>query len=116
MDTKRQPRLQSLLKRELGGLIMREVEIPPGVLVSVSFIDLATDSKSAKIGVSVYPESYAQDIIKTLNQSAGQLHYKLIRVLNIRTVPTLNFVYDTGPENAAAVEKALMGDGVDKEA
>lgn len=103
----RAERLESLMQSELGKLIIREVDIPPGVLVNISNVDITSDNRSSKIGVNIYPEDRADEIIKLLNKSSGRLHYKLIRVLNIRTVPTLEFNYDTGSENAAKVEKIL---------
>ena len=96
------------MRDELGSLIMREIDVPPGTLLSISEIDLSSDAKNAKVWVSIFPEAQAPAMMKLLKERAGDLHYKLIRIMNIRTVPILQFMYDTGSENAAAVEKALM--------
>ena len=108
MDSKREPRLLSLLERELSKLIAREVDIPTGTVVSVSSVEISTDNRNAKIGVSVYPDERAESILSELQKLSGELHYKLIRILNIRRVPVLNFYLDKGVEHAANIEKKLM--------
>ncbi|MBI2013379.1 MAG: 30S ribosome-binding factor RbfA [Candidatus Colwellbacteria bacterium] len=108
MDIKRQPKLESLIEQELSKLIARELDLPSGVLVSLTSVELSSDLNSAKIGVSVFPDGKAVEIVDQLKKSSGGLHYKLIRILNIRTVPQLNFVIDEGVEHAAKIEKKLM--------
>ena len=108
MGEHRSERLASVMLSELGNLIMREIDIPPGVLLTISAIDISSDSRNAKVWVSVFPEERTADLVKALNESAGNLHYKLIRIMNIRTVPTLQFLHDTGSDNAAAVEKVFI--------
>ena len=108
MDKKREPRLVSLLEQELSKLIAREIDIPTGTIVSVSGVELSSDNRSAKVGIGVYPSENADNIIEDLKKHSGSLHYKLIRILDIRRVPELNFYLDHGVEHAAKVEKALM--------
>ncbi len=48
--------------------------------------------------------------MKILDQLAGHFQYELLKLLNIKPLPHIRFVYDTGPEKAAQIEKALLED------
>ncbi|OGE84598.1 MAG: ribosome-binding factor A [Candidatus Colwellbacteria bacterium RIFCSPLOWO2_01_FULL_48_10] len=108
MNSYRSERLASVMQAELSKLILKEIDVPPGVLPTINSIEFSSDTKNARVGVAVYPEARAKEIIKNLQSSAGRLHYLLIRIMNIRTVPILEFFLDRGMENAAAVEKVFM--------
>lgn len=108
MSTHRSERLTSLLQAELGKLIIKEMDIAPGVIATISSINIPDNSEYADIGISVFPENAGNDTIKEFKKAAGSLHYKLIRILNIRTVPRLQFFLDHGAENAAAIEKVVI--------
>ena len=108
MSEYRSLRLSSLMEEELSKLIAKELDIPYGTIASISKVDVSSDNQNAEVGVSVFPDTNAQKTIALLQKEAGKLHHKLIRVLNIRTVPVLNFYHDHGIENAAKVEKALL--------
>lgn len=101
-------RLASLIQEELSKLILKDVDIAPGILVTVTSMNISANSEYADIGISVYPEAARKDTLKDMQKAAGGLHYKLIRILNIRTVPRLQFFLDHGSENAAAIEKVMI--------
>lgn len=111
----RSERLSEVLRDELSKLVMKEIDVPPGTILTVSSVDLSSDAKASRIGVSIFPESASKEIMKLLRNSSGRLHYDLIRVMNIRTVPTLEFFLDTGPENAAKVEKIFLDTPAEKD-
>lgn len=108
MSEHRAERLASVMQAELANLIMKEIDVPPGTLLSVTSIEISPDAKNAKVWVSIFPESQTDSLLKALKESAGNLHYKLIRIMNIRTVPILNFLHDTGADNASAIEKVFI--------
>ncbi len=115
-------RLEGLLRQELNNLLEKDFESPLGSLITITAIDIHNGSQDARIGVSIIPEKFAAGVIKNLNGFAPELHYKLIRKMDIRTVPKLDFFNDPGAENAAKLEKLIMenkkefegGDSLDK--
>lgn len=102
-------RVGNLIREELSIMIARELEFP-GALVTVTEIEVNKKLDVAHVRVSVLPSNKAAEVLKILQTAAGELHYKLVRKLNIKPMPHLEFVIDHGPENAARVEKALLND------
>lgn len=100
-------RVASLIREELGKLIIRELEFPD-MLVTLTEVEVGTKMDRAKVGVSVYPSEKALDAFKILEKSRGSLEHLLRRTLNIRPMPRIHFFIDRGPENAAKVEKELL--------
>lgn len=108
MSQYREERLESLLREELNKLLERYFEKPVGSLVTVTNIRISKDNSEAEVGISVIPEKMEPGVIKNLQGFAPELHHKLIRAMNIRTVPLLQFYLDRGTENAAKLEKLVM--------
>lgn len=102
-------RVANLLRDELGMMIARELEFP-GALVTITDIDVNKKLEIAHVMVSVLPSNKSAEALKILQAAKGELQYKLVRKLNIKPMPQLHFAIDHGPENAAAVEKALLGE------
>lgn len=100
-------RVANLLREELSMMIAREVEFP-GALVTITEIEVNKKLEIAHVMVSVIPSAKGPEALKILQGAQGELQYKLVRKLNIKPLPQLHFSIDHGPENAAAVEKALM--------
>ena len=102
-------RVGKLIREELGMMLQRELEFP-GALVTVTEAEISKKMDIAHVRVSVLPAAKAAEALKKLRAAGGDLQYKLLHKLNIKPMPQLVFEIDRGPENAAAVEKALMGE------
>ncbi len=103
----RNERVSSVIRERLSNLILREVETP-GALVTVTDVDVDRKLERAIVRVSVLPSELAPAALKVLARSAGELQFKLLREMNIKPMPRIQFELDRGPENAANVEKALL--------
>lgn len=101
-------RVGKLIREELSLLIQRELEFGPGVLVTVTEVEIKKKLETAGVRVSVLPSEKAAEALRTLMLARNNLQFQLGRKLNIRPMPNILFSLDRGPENAAAVEKALM--------
>ena len=100
-------RVQKLVREELSKIILRELEFGE-VLVTITEVAVDKKLEMAKVGVSVMPIGAAAKVLKTLGDSAPRLQYLLMKKINIKPMPRIYFELDRGPENAAAVEKALL--------
>ncbi len=105
----RPERISNLIREELSKLIVRELEFG-GALVTLTDVEVNKKMEYAKVGVTVFPSSSADEVIAELKKQQGELQYKLLRILNIRPMPRIDFFIDHGPENAARIEKALLED------
>jgi ribosome-binding factor A len=108
MPTIRQARVGEMIKRELAEIFQKEMRDPRLSLVSVTDVDVARDFTVAKVFISVIgsPQEKA-DALKALQGAAGFLRGQLGRVLDLRTVPSLMFRYDTGIERGARMFELL---------
>lgn len=103
----RSERVQSLIQEELGKIIVREVEIPDAL---ITITEVVADKKLgyAKVNVSVIPSAAAEGALAELTKRTPWLQHLLMKKINIKPMPRIMFALDRGPENAAAVEKALL--------
>lgn len=108
MKTYRSERVGKLFREELSKIIERELEF--NGLVTVTEVDVDKKMDRARVLVSVIPPSGEADALRTLANAAGRLQHLLVRKVNIKPMPRIYFEIDKGPENAAAVEKALLGE------
>ena len=103
----RSERVESLIQRELGLIIARELEFD-GALVTIVSVEADRKLEHAEIRVSVVPETKERDAMKVLEREAGELQYLLMKKMNIKPMPRISFTLDRGIENAARVEKIFL--------
>jgi ribosome-binding factor A len=103
----RPERVGKLIREELSTLIEHDLEFPE-MLVTVTEVMVGKKLDNAKVLVSVWPTASAPDAIRILQAAQGGLQFKLSRKLNIKPMPEIVFQLDSGPENAAQVEKAVL--------
>ena len=103
----RPQRVGSLIRKELGMMIERELEFP-GALVTLTDVEVNEEMEHAAVNFSVFPSEKSERVLEILNKRKKDLQFKLGRKLNIRPMPDIIFRIDFGPKNAAAVEKALL--------
>ena len=98
MKTSRTSRLNGEYQKEISEIIRRLKDKAPDLrgLVSVTEADVAPDLKSAKIYVSIYAKSEEEKLrsFAVLNENAGYIRKELSKVMTMRTVPALTFLWD----------------------
>jgi len=104
---KRKDRVSELIWHELAGIILREINFE-GAIVTITKVDLTDKLAFARVFVSVLPEEKESEALKMLVRRRPYLQSLLLRKINIRPMPNLDFRLDQGSKNAANVEKALL--------
>ena len=97
MVSRRQQRLNQLLREEIARLLRYETEDPQlASLMSVTEVDIAPDLQRAKVFVSVLAEEdEARETLKRLRHAARFFRRELAERLNLRHTPQLDFELDT---------------------
>lgn len=103
----RSERVQALVQEELGKILLREVELPD-MLLTITSVEVDKKLEHARVNVSVIPSAAAAAALAELTKRTGHLQHLLMQKMNIKPMPRIAFAIDHGPENAAAVEKALL--------
>ncbi len=108
----RQLRVNEMVKRELSGIIVREINFE-GALVSINAVDVAPDLKSAHVFVSVLGSSKKEDVMNKLEENRAVLQSTLSRKVVLKYTPHLIFHLDKSIERGARVIEIM--DKIDNE-
>lgn len=94
----RKDRVESLIKRELAGLLMR-IGHRSLSLMSIISVELSSDLSSAKVYYSLFgPEADVDRTQNYLRKSAGYIKGELGKAIHLKHIPNLRFYYDNSLE------------------
>lgn len=102
-------RVAQLMKREIAGILARELRDPRlANLVSVTDVEVTQDLSFARVYVSVLEGGMdRQQALEALGSAAGYVRHLLAPRLGLREVPQVRFLLDTSIERGARVEEIL---------
>jgi len=109
--TRRQDRINDLLREEISTLIAREVKDPrvQQGMTSVTEVQVSPDLRHATVFVShLGGDSERDDVLKGLQQAAHFLHTELARRLALRNIPQLVFRFDPSIERGARLASLIQ--------
>jgi ribosome-binding factor A len=96
MAKHRLERVNEVLKREFGDILMREM-VFDAQLVTVQHVDVTPDLRNAYIYVSVMgTDAQSQRVIAQLNARRPYLQFVLSRRITMKHTPTIHFKLDSG--------------------
>lgn len=107
--SRRQEKVNDLLREVLSEIVQREVKDPRLGFISVTGVEVAQDLSSAKVFVSVMGDDAQQkDSIAVLQRAKGFLRSELARrVRSMRHTPELIFKLDTSVQHGTRVFELL---------
>lgn len=97
-------RVSVLIRQEISTILLRKIDSKKVGFVSIIEVDVAPNLRSARVYFSQLGTNV--DIRKTqrfLQQSASFIKGELGKVLSLKTVPNLTFVYDQSLERGDRV-------------
>ena len=103
----RQLRLNELVKRELSGIIARELNFE-GALVTISDVDVAADMRNAQVFVSVLVSTQRESVMNKLEENRPALQAELSRKVVLKYTPHLVFHLDRSIERGARVIEIMQ--------
>ena len=113
----RQLRVNEVVKRELSGMITREINFD-GALVSINAVDVTPDLKSAHVFVSTLGADNGKRVIDKLEAHRPALQAVLSRHVVLKYTPHLIFHQDESIKRGARLLEILddigKGDGQDE--
>jgi ribosome-binding factor A len=113
-DYPRHQRVGDQIQRELAELIRKEIKDPRlSSMVTVAEVRVSSDLSQARVYITVLDDKGEQSA-KVLNHAAGFLRSQLGKVLHLRIIPQLHFIYDTTAESgerlSSLIEQAVASD------
>ncbi|MDA2935881.1 30S ribosome-binding factor RbfA [Patescibacteria group bacterium AH-259-L05] len=100
-------KVNELIKRELGAILMHEIEVPENSLITIAYVKTSKDLMETKVFMSIFPIEYAPKVLAQIKKRIGYLQKLLNRRLVMRRVPKIIFLLDTTEEEASQVEDML---------
>lgn len=99
--------LESELQTLVAEVCERQVELPPGVLLTVQRVRLAPDLSIARVWVSVLPYKESDKAFARLHAHRGEIQYLVGQKVTRFRVPKLEFVLDESVERTDQLEHLL---------
>ena len=100
-------KVNELMKRELGQIILREVEMPEKAVVTLTRVIASGNLQQARVYISVVPDEKAQEVLKTLGQNVFDIQQILNRKQKMRPVPKILWVAEKATAEAQRIEEIL---------
>jgi len=105
--SKRIEQVNELIQRELGGIILKEIEFPQGIMVTLTRVDTSVDLGQSKVYVSCLPEGKTKSALRILNQNIYDIQQGLNKRLKMRIIPRIFFVTEKETAEAGRIEELL---------
>jgi ribosome-binding factor A len=107
LSTKRILKINELLKRELSQLLLKEVEFPEDVFVTITRVETSVDLREAIVSISTMPSSEAGRVRQILNCCVYDLQQEINKKLRMRPIPKIIFREEKKVSQAARIEELL---------
>ena len=103
----RLPKINELIKHHVSEIIERDLDLKPGLFITVAKVDTTPDLRYTRIFVSIFPERETDYALKTLEKELYRIQGKLNRKLSMKPLPKIEFKLDTTEAQADEIEKLL---------
>ncbi len=100
-------RVNELVRETLAEIVARELEMPPGIFVTVTKVDTSRDLRYTRVFVSVFPEKKFGRMLELLEKKIYLIQRMLNKKLHMRPLPRIEFAADKTEVEADKIEKLL---------
>ena len=108
MPTRRQRRVNALLREALGELLQREVADPRLEFIVVTDVETTSDLRTAHVYVTSFSDPQEQEnSLQALEKATGYLRQQLSRKVYLRYLPELVFHLDSSTQRGLQIDQVL---------
>lgn len=100
------PQVNELIKEELGKIILQEVEVPEGNLITVTRVETVPNLSQSYVYISDFGKN-KEEVFDLLKKDIYHLQQELNKRLNMRPIPKIIFKEEKETEKAAQIEELL---------
>lgn len=105
--SERIPKVNNLIKQELGKLLLQEVDFPKGTFATISRVETSSDLLQARVFLNIFPQESSALVLKILASRIFRLQQMLNGKLRMKKVPKIKFEIDKAEEYADKIEELL---------
>jgi len=84
----------------IAEIISQKIEVPFEYFVTVTKVDCAPDTKTAKVFISVLPFGQSEEGLKFMRRQRAEIQRQLAPKMKTKFLPILNFLPDDSTEVA----------------
>ena len=99
--------INTFIKKELGGIILKELSLPKSILVTVTEVETSRDLRQSKVFISVFPEKETKRVLRTLEKGIYDIQQILNKRLKIKFVPKIKFFEDKKLKETQKIDEIL---------
>ena len=108
MNSRRVQKAAEAIREVVSMAILTDLKDPRVQGVTVTFVEVSPDMRTAKVHVSIMGDESAQKLcLHGLRSSAGFLQQKISRRIDTRYTPRVRFELDMGVKKSIAIAKML---------
>ena len=100
-------RVNELIQKELGQIILREIEFPKNTLVTITRVETSPDLSQAKVYVSCLPDNRGDRMLEVLKRQGYNIQHKLNKRLETKIIPRIRFIKELKTMQAGRIEQIL---------
>ncbi len=105
--SKRILKINELIQKELGQIILREIEFSKNTLVTITRVETSPDLSQTKVYISCWPENQGHRILQILKRQGYHIQYKLNKRLKTKIIHRIRFVKELKTIQAGRIEQIL---------
>ena len=111
MENNRQKKIAGIIQEELAKVLQQAIRDAGqnNLIISVTKVNVAVDLSTAKVYVSVFPETQAAETLKGLSSNAPLIKHELSQITKnqFRRMPELFFYIDVSLQYIEGIEQSL---------
>ena len=107
MKSTRIEKVNSLIKRLFGEILLEDADMPVDVLVTISAVETTPNLRSATVWLYILPLERGEEVLGMLKEQMYDLQGALNRALSMRPLPRVTLKLDHGADYAQRIEDRL---------
>ncbi len=112
METNRQKKIAGVIQKDLAEVLQNAArDGMKGVIISITRVHVTSDLSTAKVLISIFPQTNRDDIFEGIRSNTTAIRYEVAkRTKNqLRRMPQLTFHIDDTLDYIEEIDKALQG-------
>lgn len=109
MDNTRTSKVNRLLQKELSELFRLQTASLPGVLITVTSVNISPDLGIAHVRLSIFPTDKAEELLKAIKHNTATIRFDLGKRVKsqLRRLPELYFHIDDSLNYLERIDELL---------
>lgn len=100
-------RVNEVIKEEVSQILLKELDLKEGVLVTVTRVETSRTLEHSSIWISIYPETESEKTLKQMNRQIYDIQQALNKRLHMKPIPKITFKIDDSNTSVEEVDKIL---------